>query len=269
MAASDSGVESNADAELVDAQKEAAVCSSSRPATAATTAATAVTAATAAAAAAAASSTVVASSSSPQASAAIADSRNAVVSPSESSTSDVSSGAARRRGSPPTEAKGEPADEEMEEDDIDEVEVRRRARKQSKTPLERALQEIEHESEEDVYRHHSSAGEETSASFERAARPADCIVCGVCRRRFLLNEFETYVDHKTISECRAGGKQSPSNESTLSRSESPPRARRREASGGGLPKAARSLSTSASTAREVATETDAAGEQILKCANAR
>ncbi|KAI6186745.1 hypothetical protein M3Y98_00165900 [Aphelenchoides besseyi] len=229
MAASDSGVESNADVDIqMDGQaKDGGIVN-------------------------------------PVVSTAAADFRNAVASPSESSTSDVSDShrhrsrpLSRRRSSsshpisndedetarnaPETDEEVDNVEEvpeaELEDDDMDDEDA------------EDAAIEIEQQDDDEPYRHHSSIGEDSSASFGRDSPPIDCIVCGTCRRRFPLNEFQTFVEHKVTSGCRVAGKQSPSDDST-----SPPYGRQQRRTG----KTSRSLSASAS-GREVATETDAQG----------
>ncbi|KAI6199955.1 hypothetical protein M3Y96_00682000 [Aphelenchoides besseyi] len=236
MAASDSGVESNADVDIqMDGQaKDGGIVN-------------------------------------PVVSTAAADFRNAVASPSESSTSDVSDShrhrsrpLSRRRSSsshpisndedetarnaPETDEEVDNVEEvpeaELEDDDMDDEDA------------EDAAIEIEQQDDDEPYRHHSSIGEDSSASFGRDSPPIDCIVCGTCRRRFPLNEFQTFVEHKVTSGCRVAGKQSPSDDST-----SPPYGRQQRRTG----KTSRSLSASAS-GREVATETDAQGHSTTKSA---
>lgn len=71
------------------------------------------------------------------------------------------------------------------------------------------------EHEEEEYRHNSSVGEESSASFARESPRVDCIICGVCHRQFPLNQFSTFIEHKVSSNCRSNnnGKRNSSDES--------------------------------------------------------
>lgn len=143
----------------------------------------------------------------------------AVVSPSESSTSDVSGNSNRRRRqevrNDSTSRQDSNENEENEQEDpIEDID--------EEGDVEDDIEEIEEvesrENDEDEYRHNSSVGEESSASFARESPQGDCIVCGVCRRQFPLNQFASFIEHKTTSGCRQNstnnnGKRSPSDES--------------------------------------------------------
>jgi hypothetical protein len=216
MASSDSGVESNADAEtLKEEQRNAA---QSAP----------------------------------------TESRNAtVVSPSESSTSDVSGNLRRREEAHKnTSNENDPEQEdEMEEDIVEDEEG----------DVEDDVEEIEEaesgEHDEEEYRHNSSVGEESSASFGRDGQSVDSIVCGACRRQFPLNQFGNFIEHKVSSGCRNNTKRGSSDESATEFFSPAAYQRRRPRTLAGS-KTKRSMS--ASVGREVATETEVLGE-FLEC----
>lgn len=217
MASSDSGVESNADAEMLK-EEQRNVPQSAAP-----------------------------------------DSRNAaVVSPSESSTSDVSGNLRRRQEARKNSTSRQNSSNENDPEQEDEIEED--IIEDEEGDVEDDVEEIEEvesgEHDDEEYRHNSSVGEESSASFGRDAQAVDSIVCGVCRRQFPLNNFGNFIEHKISSGCRNSTKRGSSDESATEFFSPAAYQRRRPRTLAGS-KGKRSMS--ASVGREVATETEVLG----------
>lgn len=194
------------------------------------------------------------------------DSRNAaVVSPSESSTSDVSGELSRRRrqeeriNSTSRQNSSNDNDENDQDEELGQDEDKELDSDGGEDQESDIAEEIEEgesgEPDDEEYRHNSSVGEESSASFGRDGQPVDCIVCGVCRRQFPLNQFGTFIEHKVSSECRRNNNNIKRNSSDESATEffSPAAYQRRRPRTLAGSETKRSLS--ACVGREVATET--------------
>ncbi|KAI6189747.1 B-cell lymphoma/leukemia 11B [Aphelenchoides bicaudatus] len=183
--------------------------------------------------------------------------RNAVVSPSESSTSDVSGNLRRKRQesrNDSTSRQDSNDNNENEPEDIEEEEIIEQQEENDSDDVEEEIEELSGNQDEDDFQENLDVSEESTASFNRESPQSDCIICGVCRRQFPLNQFASFIEHKTSSGCRQtnnNGKRSPSDESAPEFFSPAAYQRRRPRTLGNSNK--RSLS--ANVAREVGTET--------------